>query len=906
MAKSDLVKSEIHSKLARLRMSLRARLMGEGVAWLLIAVVGLVFVTFAFDYLLHLDRALRGTIMALSLASVGYVLFRFLVSPLRVPMDVESVALLIERHYGQLDDRLISAIQFSREEFSETQGSRAMIERMADEADRMARPLNFNEVVNSKGFWRMSGSSLVVLTILAGFVAWQGDLMGLWFRRNVLFANDPWPQSTYLKVLDGPDFTVVRGEDLTITVEVTKESSKIPPSVTLHADLPSVGRALLEMNPVAGSSRTFQKTFEAVSEEFEFYVTGGDDLRDRARPHRVRIVDPPALTHVEFTVEYPAYTGRGSRRITEKAGAGMLIAPLGSWVTITGRSTRDLKHARFLIECESLRKQRRLREDLLNAIARQADVCRKLDAIVESSSDGKVPPSAIAKLRQCAGLRGSVNRDLVRISTDQSAIVDELDKNPPLGGDNDVPMDLVSSRLIQPLVEIVAASKSLDDKLFESFGESEKAASGMLDRLASAAGAQKKLLVGMRAYAQQSEDTMRRVEAWMSEVPVRILPMQIDGEVVQRSVNGRVYLWGRNRSEAIMLRVEMTDTSDITNRAALECPIQVDPDLPPTVDLRKRGLGGTITPIAAIPLSIDVKDSNGINAVSVVYRTKKASTTDRPSSQPSLGVEKLDLARRGMDQLSMAHTLDLKGRSLAAGQFVSVWVEAFDTLPAEYGGPNMGRSSSQTFRIITVDEMFDSLIARQKQVRVEFEQAIYMQNRAVAKTSEVLQELAGGSITDDARRLLAESGSLQGTVNAECAKAADTLRAILEEMRNNRVGVIKDYDELENRQIRPIGKLIAPMTEVTAEINKGKSALKPDELRGQVASISQTQTVLLERMRTILKDMVKAQNRQELASKLKRLLRGWDELLNKTRKESDREKADRLENTTKPTTKPTQ
>ena len=80
----------------------------------MLAVVGLVLVTLAFDYALRLDRTLRGVIMGGALAGVGWVVWRQILRPLRVPMDTGALALLVEGRFAQLGDRLISAIQFAR------------------------------------------------------------------------------------------------------------------------------------------------------------------------------------------------------------------------------------------------------------------------------------------------------------------------------------------------------------------------------------------------------------------------------------------------------------------------------------------------------------------------------------------------------------------------------------------------------------------------------------------------------------------------------------------------------------------------------------------------------------------------------------------------------------------------
>ena len=104
----------IHDKLAGLRAALRRRLASEAAAWMLTCLVVSVFVTLAFDYTLHMERPLRGIMMALAAAAFIWTAYRRLISPLLAPMAGDELALLVESRYDHLGDRLISALQFQR------------------------------------------------------------------------------------------------------------------------------------------------------------------------------------------------------------------------------------------------------------------------------------------------------------------------------------------------------------------------------------------------------------------------------------------------------------------------------------------------------------------------------------------------------------------------------------------------------------------------------------------------------------------------------------------------------------------------------------------------------------------------------------------------------------------------
>jgi hypothetical protein len=354
MAERDLVQSSVRSKLDRFGRAIRARLLGEGLAWIVIFAVALMFASLLLDYLLRLDRPLRITVMVVSLGVLGYITWKRLIAPLLVPMASESLALLAESRFPQLGDRLISALQFSNRDDLERSGmSQAMIGRMAEQANELADRLDFNEIVEKRALGKTAGGAGGLVLLAALLVLFAPSTMGLWFQRNVLMAQVDWPQDTYL-VVSGTDaegnFTVLRGEDLEVIVTV-EPNSVAPPFITLHARYDTIGMTeeRIDRSPDGPDGRPrYVKTFQAVSEPFEFYVTGGDDQRDQRNPHRVFLIDPPTLQQLRFEVEYPRYMYRENQAIN--SDVGVISIPVGSRVNVMGVSSKPLSQAGILLD----------------------------------------------------------------------------------------------------------------------------------------------------------------------------------------------------------------------------------------------------------------------------------------------------------------------------------------------------------------------------------------------------------------------------------------------------------------------------------------------------------------------------------------------------------------------------
>ena len=78
---TDLVQPMVRGKLKALRRALRVRLLGEGIAWLLLLAVCAVLVSLGADYWLHLDVPLRAAMILAAVGCAGYITFRMIVLP---------------------------------------------------------------------------------------------------------------------------------------------------------------------------------------------------------------------------------------------------------------------------------------------------------------------------------------------------------------------------------------------------------------------------------------------------------------------------------------------------------------------------------------------------------------------------------------------------------------------------------------------------------------------------------------------------------------------------------------------------------------------------------------------------------------------------------------------------------
>jgi hypothetical protein len=210
----------------------------------------------------------------------------------------------------------------------------------------MVGSLQPGEVVAPVGTWKRGGWLGAAAAALVLFTVWQPAIMRQWFFRNVLLAKVEYPQQTYLTVDGGPEFRVVRGGDLTVTVRA--RGAVIPAGVTFHMDFPGLGRIDRSVAGAGPDGGVFVKTFENVSDEFTFHVTGNDDRTGR---FRVTVASRPELIRLEGAKHFPGYMNRSEAEVFRPERGVIAVAP-GTRLSLVGQASKDLRRAGLVLDDE--------------------------------------------------------------------------------------------------------------------------------------------------------------------------------------------------------------------------------------------------------------------------------------------------------------------------------------------------------------------------------------------------------------------------------------------------------------------------------------------------------------------------------------------------------------------------
>ncbi|MCA9052543.1 MAG: hypothetical protein KDA75_01845 [Planctomycetaceae bacterium] len=321
--------AEISTLLETLRARIRRYVLIEGIAALIAVLAGFFWISFTADVAwfqlskLELPLWFRWGLTTLAVALFFAAVATWLVFRLYRSFESKALALVLERRFPQLDDRLVTAVELSGQtpQHSGELGN-VMLERTIGEAARVVKQVDLGSVFDSRPLRRTVLAAVVLGTSVLGFGVANASAMRRWYDAYIAGRENYWDpyrlSEMTIQVVAQPGDRVrefdaenaykhPRGADLTVLVTV-REGKQVPSTVTLrHRSYGAAGatRGAVSMSRVG--ERQFRHTLGRVIDPHELWVVGGD-FTNRA-PLQIQIVDPPKVDRIELQPDYPSYTG---------------------------------------------------------------------------------------------------------------------------------------------------------------------------------------------------------------------------------------------------------------------------------------------------------------------------------------------------------------------------------------------------------------------------------------------------------------------------------------------------------------------------------------------------------------------------------------------------------------------
>lgn len=318
----------VRRRLAAVRRRVRARLLLVGLAWTWGVLFLFATCSLAADWLLRLSLPLRTTLLAAATLAFITVVWRRLITPLRVPLNDLDLAGLLDRRCPGVGQRVASVLQLPKLIEGRITASPAMVQAAVLEHAQALDAADLASAFDPKTTRRMLSLLLITGIVAAAFAYFYPDITALWARRWFAGSNERWPQRTYLSLVglgDASRLLVPRGESLSVEVNAQPHFDGQPGNwqlsgrgETLHVvsnDTPSTAvpeTVAISYRPADGpakqgsfthySDALFRYEIPSVSEPLDVSITGGDDWLG---PIRLEPIPRPGVKSLSIRATRP-------------------------------------------------------------------------------------------------------------------------------------------------------------------------------------------------------------------------------------------------------------------------------------------------------------------------------------------------------------------------------------------------------------------------------------------------------------------------------------------------------------------------------------------------------------------------------------------------------------------------
>jgi hypothetical protein len=376
------------------------------------------------------------------------------------------------------------------------------------------------------------------------------------------------------------------------------------------------------------------------------------------------------------------------------------------------------------------------------------------------------------------------------------------------------------------------------------------------------------------------------------------------------------------------LDVNLIDTDNVRSERPYRIHLTGIEDLPPTIDMRLRGIGSSVTPEAIVPVVGKITDDYGLSRVWI-----EALINDRTPAEIAFQPSATGEAEASVDfriERSKAEGLTLQPKDK-----LHLTIKAKDKRTIG-DGPNQAAGDHYELEVVTPDQLLTYLEARELELRRRFEHSIEEmtetremlvriktsgpEQAAQASDPEETAAKASEGKTDAAaalreklqnawslRLLRARQSLMQSQKSAqEVLGVAASFRDIREELINNRVDTADRKERLEEQIANPlqlIGEKLFPeldrrlekLAEAIARIEQQKTLDKEDEatVAASQAAIDQANQILTS-MDDVLKKMMDLEDFNELLDIVRSLIDDQEKLMNDAKKEQKKAVLDLL------------
>lgn len=367
-----------------------------------------------------------------------------------------------------------------------------------------------------------------------------------------------------------------------------------------------------------------------------------------------------------------------------------------------------------------------------------------------------------------------------------------------------------------------------------------------------------------------------------------------ESELATTRIDDQTFAAEWTLAETVAIETTLSDRDGIELSEPFPIDLTAVEDQPPLVVAALDGVGSAVTPVARLPLRVQIDDDYGIEKAEFAYtieppdpakpatpgadpKSAPAKPTADKSKSPPLKEVRQAAEIAASDRRRFDGTMVFEVTSLVQkpGARFSLAVAAVDG--NALSGTQEGRSELFKFEIVSPEELLTRLAARELALRQRFEQILREMEDARGGLTRVRQQLADATPEGKAGRRLQAERAMHGLRknSNETAEVASGFRGILAEMSNNRVGNTSMLDRLEQGIALPLERaIVSGFPEADAMLNELREAIeqKPDEVGDRLARSEKAVDDLIRRFQAVLAAMMKMENFNEVVAMLRAII----------------------------------
>jgi len=277
---------------------------------------------------------LSNSLIAVFVLAEAAAAWRWLYRPLKNPVTLKQVAMYIDEHHPELENRIVSAVEFTAGEHDEV--SAWMIERFLEESDLVVRHMSFADLFDPALIRRLGLAAAVLWCVCFALVLTSRHLWmpAIRFRS---FGGLTGISSLPFTVEPG-DARVRRGDNLVVLVKSDRSNE----SVAIRWRNETVSWQTTAMDP-SSTENVHHFQFANIQNDIDYQVQLG---RYRSDMYKITARIPPRMEAINLTYHYPEYLGLDDQEVPN---SGDITAVEGSEVDIEVEVNKKLQSAALVL-----------------------------------------------------------------------------------------------------------------------------------------------------------------------------------------------------------------------------------------------------------------------------------------------------------------------------------------------------------------------------------------------------------------------------------------------------------------------------------------------------------------------------------------------------------------------------